>query len=74
MEVKGFKVKNYVRRKPVYKSDLVRVLLIGTDTMAKVTLIKDNIQQLGLAYRFRGSACYHQGMNMAASRQAWCRS
>jgi hypothetical protein len=28
---------------------------------------------LGLAYRFRGSAHYHQGGNMAVSRQAWCR-
>ena len=33
---------------------------------------KDNIY-LGLAYRFRGSVHYHQGRNMEASRQAWCR-
>jgi hypothetical protein len=38
--------------------------------MAKVSLIKDNTE-LGLAYRFRGSVHYHQGRNMAASRQAW---
>jgi hypothetical protein len=28
---------------------------------------------MGLAYRFRGSVNYHQGRNMAASRQAWRR-
>jgi len=28
---------------------------------------------VGLAYRFRDSVHYHQGRNMAASRQAWCR-
>jgi hypothetical protein len=33
---------------------------------------KDNIL-LGLAYKFRGSVQYHQGGNMTASRQAWCR-
>ena len=33
---------------------------------------KDNIQ-LGLAYRFRGSVHYHQGVSEAVSRQAWCR-
>jgi hypothetical protein len=26
---------------------------------------------MGLAYRFRGYVHYHQGGNMAASRQAW---
>jgi len=34
---------------------------------------KKKEQYLGLAYRFRGSVHYHQGRNMAASRQAWCR-
>jgi hypothetical protein len=38
--------------------------------MTKTTLIKDNIY-LGLAYRLRGLAQYHQGGSMAASRQAW---
>ena len=51
---------------------LVRVLLLRTDTMTKASLIKDNIS-LGLAYRFRDSVHYHQGRNMAASRQTWCR-
>jgi hypothetical protein len=37
--------------------------------MTKATLVNDNIK-LGLAYRFRGSVHYHQGRNMAASRQA----
>jgi hypothetical protein len=40
--------------------------------MTKATLIKKNIS-LELADRFRGSVQYHQGRNMAASRQAWCR-
>jgi hypothetical protein len=40
--------------------------------MTKATLIKDNIE-LGLAYRFRDAVYYHQGRNMAASRQVWCR-
>jgi hypothetical protein len=39
-------------------SVLVRVLLLGTDTMTKVRLIKGN-KNLGLAYRFRGSVHYH---------------
>ena len=51
---------------------VLRVLLLLTDTMTKVKLIKNNIL-LGLAYRFRGSVHYHQGGSMAASRQAWCR-
>ena len=51
---------------------LVRVLLLWTNTMTKATLTKDNIS-LGLAYRFRGLVHYHQGGNMAASRQAWAR-
>jgi hypothetical protein len=45
---------------------LVRVLLLWTDTMAKATLIRNNIK-LGLAYRSRGSVHYNQVM--AASRQ-----
>ena len=35
-------------------------------------LLKKNTY-LGLAYRFRGSVCYHQGGSMATSRQAWRR-
>jgi hypothetical protein len=37
-----------------------------------LTLKKNNIE-LWLAYKFRGSVHYHQGRNLAASRQAWCR-
>jgi len=37
--------------------------------MSKTTLIKGNIE-LGLAYKFRDSIHYHQGRNMAASRQS----
>ena len=48
---------------------LVRDLLLETDTMTKASLIKDNIL-LGLAYRFRSSAHYHQGGNMTATRHA----
>jgi hypothetical protein len=51
---------------------LVRVLLLGTDTTTKATLIRATFNW-GLAYRFRGSVHYHQGMSMAASMQAWCR-
>jgi len=40
--------------------------------MTNASFIKDNIK-LGLAYRFRGSVHYHQGRNMSACRQAWCR-
>jgi hypothetical protein len=36
--------------------------------MIKESLIKDNTS-LGLAYRFRGSVHYHQGVNMTAFRQ-----
>jgi hypothetical protein len=39
---------------------LVRILLLWTDTMIKVSFIKDNIQ-LGLAYRFWGSVQYYHG-------------
>ena len=51
---------------------LVRVLLLWTDTMTKVSLIKDNIY-LGVAYRLRGSVHYCRGRSMGLSRQAWCR-
>jgi hypothetical protein len=36
---------------------------------------KENIGliQLGLAYSFRDSVQYHQGGNVAAFRQAWCK-
>jgi hypothetical protein len=51
---------------------LVSVLLLGTDTITKTSLIKDSIY-LVLASMFRGSVHNHQGGNMAASRQAWYR-
>ena len=38
----------------------LRILLLWIDTMAKATLIKDNIK-LGLAYKVRGSVHYHLG-------------
>jgi hypothetical protein len=50
----------------------IMVLLLGTDSITKACLIKDNIE-LGLVYRFRGSVHYHQDGSMAASRNAWCR-
>jgi hypothetical protein len=40
--------------------------------MTNASLTKDNMY-LGLAYWFKGSVHYHQGRNMAASRQAWYR-
>jgi hypothetical protein len=49
-------------------SDCLRVLLLWTETMTKPTLIRTfNWGWL------TGWVNYHQGGNMAASRQAWCR-
>jgi hypothetical protein len=41
-------------------SVIVRVLMLGRDTMTTATLTKDNIY-LGLAYRFRSLVHYHPG-------------
>lgn len=47
-------------QKRVCVSVLIRVSLLCRDNMAMATLIKESIQ-LGPAYSFRGSVCYHRG-------------
>jgi hypothetical protein len=57
------------RRHCSYVCVLAGILLLWTDTIAKATLIRTVFHWGWL----RDSVHYHQGRNMAASRQAWCR-